>query len=159
MRTGPCESRFRRKSIDARDTSAKGAIDGATRRMYHAVVRRTLATALLVLFSFSLIPPSALAPDPDAGLPACCRRNGKHHCSLTGTSQETSPAVRSLPCGFFPVATGLKASPKAGVPATPLVSSVSHASASVNQLADETPSPVLFHSPRQQRGPPTLFLS
>ena len=36
---------------------------------------------LVALFSFALISP-ALASTGDAGLPACCRRTGKHHCSV-----------------------------------------------------------------------------
>jgi hypothetical protein len=131
--------------------------------MYHAVVRRVLAIALLGLFSFSLISPSVFASDPDAGLPACCRRAGKHRCSQMGSmateGSASGPSLQSSRCSFFPGPMGVTASPNAGVLATPLVSRVAQASASANQQANETPSPVLFHSPRQQRGPPIFFLS
>ena len=131
-----------------------------SRRMYHEVVRRALAIALLGLFCISLIPPSAFAWDPEAGLPACCRRNGKHHCSLMmGGSHGSGAALQSRPCRFFPNATRVTALPNAGVPATPLVTSVSLPSSYAGRLATETQHPVVFHSPRQQRGPPAFFLS
>src|SRR5579872_2769929 len=129
--------------------------------MYHAVVRRALAIALLGVFSFSLIPPSAFASDPDAGLPACCRRAGKHHCAMisAGEGSLSGPALQSSRCNSFPGVKLVTALPSAGMPVAPLVSSVSHPSSSANVHAIDTPYPVLFHSPRQQRGPPTLFLS
>ena len=127
--------------------------------MYHAVVRKVLAIALLTLFSLSLIPLSAFASDPEAGLPTCCRRNGRHHCSLATQGSSSGPALQASPCSFFPGVIGVTASPNAGVLVTPLVSRVSRASASATPLATKTPSQVLFHSPRQQRGPPTLLLS
>jgi len=127
--------------------------------MYHAVVRRVLAIALLTLFSLSLIPPSAFASDPEAGLPACCRRAGKHHCSLAAGGSSSGPALQSSPCSVFPGARGVTASPNVGTVAMPLVSRVLHPSTSANVLANETPSKVLFHSPRQHRGPPAFFVS
>ena len=127
--------------------------------MYHAFVRRVLAIALLSLFSLSLIPPSTFASDPDAGLPACCRRAGKHHCFLATEGSSSGPALQASPCGFFPGVRGVTASPNLGLLATPLVSRVSHTSTSASLLANETPPEVLFHSPRRQRGPPALLLS
>jgi hypothetical protein len=44
-------------------------------------MRRTVASLLLGLVSFPLIAPLLLA-DTDSDLPACCRRDGKHHCSM-----------------------------------------------------------------------------
>ena len=127
--------------------------------MYHAVVRRVLAIALLTLFSLSVIPPTAFASDPDAGLPACCRRAGKHHCSVATEGSSPGPALQASPCSFFPGVRGVTASPNVGTLATPLVSRVSYASTSATPLANATPFEVLFHAPRQQRGPPALFLS
>jgi hypothetical protein len=46
-------------------------------------VRRLLAISLLLLFSLPLIAPLfALQADGGGTLPACCRRNGTHHCSM-----------------------------------------------------------------------------
>ncbi len=47
-------------------------------------MRRLLAIALFFLVSFPLISPLfALTGGPQANLPACCRRNGAHHCMGT----------------------------------------------------------------------------
>ena len=67
--------------------------DNATDLMFHGLrplitMRRTLASALLVLLSFPLIAP-ALA-NTASELPACCRRSGEHHCAIaeqTGSAQ------------------------------------------------------------------------
>jgi hypothetical protein len=45
-------------------------------------MRRAPAALLLILLSLPLIAPLfASAPD-ESQLPACCRRNGKHHCAM-----------------------------------------------------------------------------
>lgn len=44
-------------------------------------MRRVPAILLLFLFSFSLFGP-ALFVDGESNLPACCRRDGKHHCGM-----------------------------------------------------------------------------
>ena len=46
-------------------------------------MRRTIALALTVIFSWTLIAP-ILGPGAGANLPSCCRRNGKHHCMMRG---------------------------------------------------------------------------
>jgi hypothetical protein len=56
-------------------------------------VRRVLTFTLLLLFSLPLMSPLlALTAGSDANLPACCRRNGAHHCT-----QLTRPADTSAP--------------------------------------------------------------
>jgi hypothetical protein len=47
------------------------------------LMRRSIALALTVIFSLTLIAP-VFGPGADANLPACCRRNGKHHCMMRG---------------------------------------------------------------------------
>jgi hypothetical protein len=44
-------------------------------------MRRAIAISLMMLFSWTLIAPF-FAPDVQASLPACCRKNGKHHCAM-----------------------------------------------------------------------------
>lgn len=43
--------------------------------------------AIILMFAAFLLPTIlpllALGQDPDAGLPMCCRRNGKHHCMMS----------------------------------------------------------------------------
>jgi len=49
---------------------------------YDGCMRRALAILLMLAFSLPLIAPAlAFAPD-ESQLPACCRRNGAHHCAL-----------------------------------------------------------------------------
>src|SRR5579871_2773197 len=70
---------------------------------YDDAMRRFPAILLLALFSFSLFS-SAFSSDSDANLPACCRRGGRHHCSMamrTGVSQ-TGPAFKESPCPLYP---------------------------------------------------------
>jgi hypothetical protein len=50
-------------------------------------MRRTIALALTMLFSWMLIAP-VLPSDTDASLPACCRRYGEHHCMMRGTGRQ-----------------------------------------------------------------------
>jgi hypothetical protein len=46
-------------------------------------LRKLLAITLLAVFGLPLVPPLlALSATSDAGLAACCRRNGKHHCTM-----------------------------------------------------------------------------
>jgi hypothetical protein len=53
---------------------------------------------MLVWFSFSLITPFLFA-ESRSELPACCRRNGKHHCmmSQTGAAGSSGVAFRAEP--------------------------------------------------------------
>jgi hypothetical protein len=48
-------------------------------------VKRALASALLLLFSIPLALPLFAATE-DAAAPACCRREGKHHCAMAAPS-------------------------------------------------------------------------
>jgi hypothetical protein len=124
--------------------------------MYHYVVRRAITIALLGVFGLPLIPVSVFASDPEASLPSCCRRNGTHHCSrMAGDS--SGPALQSSPCRYFPNANLVSASPNAGILVMVPVTSVSLSTSPASQQAAETPCPLLFHSPHQQRGPPILL--
>jgi hypothetical protein len=58
-------------------------------------MRRVLACLLLVLISLSLVSPAlASAAKPD--VPACCLRNGKHHCEMGAeVSTNGKPGLRA----------------------------------------------------------------
>ena len=47
-------------------------------------MRRALVMLLVAVFSLPLIAPLLASGPDDASLPACCRRNGKHHCAMAG---------------------------------------------------------------------------
>jgi hypothetical protein len=52
-------------------------------------VRRLLSLLLLAVFSLPLILPAlALGQGPDSNLPACCRRDGKHHCMMSAEEMQ-----------------------------------------------------------------------
>ena len=47
-------------------------------------LRRYVAMLLLAVFGLPIVLSSvALGQDPEAGLPACCRRTGTHHCGMS----------------------------------------------------------------------------
>jgi hypothetical protein len=68
-------------------------------------VRRFLVILLLAFTSLPLASPLlAMATSDDASLPACCRRNGEHHCTypaewLTGGVYVAAPPMH---CPFSP---------------------------------------------------------
>jgi hypothetical protein len=55
-------------------------------------LRHLSAILLLIVFSLSPIAP-LLGADDDSNLPACCRRGGKHHCSMIRHSGSSSDSV------------------------------------------------------------------
>jgi hypothetical protein len=67
-------------------------------------MRRLLATILVATFGISLIAP-VLVADTESRLPACCRRTGKHHCTVSQGSEQT-PGVGlkagAVRCASFP---------------------------------------------------------
>lgn len=73
------------------------------------MMRRILAILVLLAFGLPGITP-LLAPSGDmqSDLPACCRRNGKHHCTMqlegraASISSATSVAAPSPKCPFYP---------------------------------------------------------
>jgi hypothetical protein len=70
-------------------------------------MRRALAMVLLVGFSLPLIAPLFASGFSEASLPACCRRNGKHHCMMAATMMgEASSRERTVAekCPYSPFA-------------------------------------------------------
>ncbi|HZY64240.1 MAG TPA: hypothetical protein VFE38_17110 [Edaphobacter sp.] len=71
-------------------------------------MRRLLAISLLLLFGLPLVSPLfALSTNPDANLPACCRRNGAHHCTMNlehaRTLTNSAPSFTAPSrCPFYP---------------------------------------------------------
>jgi hypothetical protein len=65
-------------------------------------MRRALASLLLALFSFPLIAPAFPANAPSQ-LPACCRRDGAHHCMMSGDRGTPGPAFQAIrpKCPFY----------------------------------------------------------
>lgn len=58
-------------------------------------LRKLLAITLLALLGLPLAQPLfALTAKSEANLPACCRRNGKHHC-MTGMAERSQSSSRT----------------------------------------------------------------
>jgi hypothetical protein len=66
-------------------------------------MRRLLSILLLAAFALPLVAPLlALAQDPDAGLPACCRRHGQHHCTMFADGRDNSAHRVVAVCPAWP---------------------------------------------------------
>ena len=59
-------------------------------------MRRILANLVLLMMLWGYVAPAALSAT-EADLPACCRGNGKHHCSMASMARgdDAVPAVRA----------------------------------------------------------------
>jgi hypothetical protein len=128
-------------------------------------MRRPPAILLVFLFSFSLIAP-ALFVAAESDLPACCRRNGKHHCNMAGgmDGQDMADAPPSGPaadalrlkCPFYPNSATL---PEIG-PAL-LVESRATGVSVVHQIADGAQAKdgyrISHLDSHQKRGPHALL--
>jgi hypothetical protein len=123
-------------------------------------VQRSAAILLLVWFSLSLIPPTLFA-DADSTLPACCRKSGKHHCSMAESAPQQQPrgvVMRSVraKCSLYPAAGAIPVAGKASTPRLAtrfFVDVVSHPTAHAQSEAQYR---VSFSRTRQKRGPPSL---
>ena len=126
------------------------------------IMRRVPAIMLVFLFSFSLIGP-ALFVDAESSLPACCRRDGKHHCAMMDRDMAQAPtsglAVDALrtKCPFFP--DGGAVLPHSG--AALLATSQPVGVLIVRQIATpaqaEAGHRLSFNRFHQKRGPPSLL--
>jgi hypothetical protein len=68
--------------------------------MYHEWrMRRALSILLVLFFGFGPLAATLGASD-DAGLPACCRRNGAHHCAMSDALQSWMLRTESRMPGF-----------------------------------------------------------
>lgn len=121
-------------------------------------MQRLCATLLLALFGFPLIVP-ALVVASETQLPACCRREGKHHCGMASTSgaQDTSGARLREKCPYYP---GISATPAFSHTTLPNAEQVFF-SGIVKHPAVHSQAEALqrisFSRSSQKRGPPTLL--
>jgi hypothetical protein len=72
-------------------------------------VRRVISTSLLLLFLLPVISPLFAANAVEANLPACCRRDGRHHCAMSTMTKIRTSDVRVIQavaiqekCPFYP---------------------------------------------------------
>lgn len=131
-----------------------------------AILQKFLAILMLAIIGGFYAAPlvQAASNDPDAGLPACCRRHGKHHCAMMDFYLKSvasgAPVVRYIPehCPFYPHSKTVPAvSSHAG-----LAPSAAFFAAVVSHTAVRPQTHAVYSlsldRSRQKRGPPTHFL-
>jgi hypothetical protein len=126
-------------------------------------VRRLIGITLLLLFSLPLISPVlALAGSSAANLPACCRRNGAHHCMMKMRQAESSGSginLSAIPqkCPAYPAMVTSVQHGKLSFHAASLIFAeiVSHPSVKTQTQARAR---VALDRSRQKRGPPSDLL-
>ena len=127
-------------------------------------MRRILAITLLIAFgSPFVLPLLAATPAAQSALPACCRRNGAHHCAITMAmaAEGLSGAHFYAPpdrCPMFPKAVAPVRSQQLtfNIPALLFAEVVSHPAI---RRQTEARARVALDLSRQKRGPPTASLS
>ena len=123
---------------------------------------RLLAILLLMLMGLPMASPLlALTAGGEDHLPACCRRNGKHHCtSAMGTGMDSSSAAHVHAtvekCPMYPQASVATPHDVATPPAARMIdtSIVSHPTGIVQT---ESKWRVSRSRSRQKRGPPAAI--
>jgi hypothetical protein len=121
-------------------------------------MRRALALFLLVLSSFPLVAPAALA-GAKSNLPACCRRNGEHHCgAMDEATASSGVAIHSVSrCPAFPLATTAPADARVAVLKNSAVIFGAIVSHPAIYFQTEASYRISFSRSRQKRGPPALL--
>jgi hypothetical protein len=121
-------------------------------------VRRVPAILLLAVFSFSLIGPAMYASDADSNLPACCRRDGKHHCAMAANRTDSSaPALQASKCPAFPGSLGVPIQPTGGLVSVSQAVFAAVVSHPASQPQVQALYRVSFSRAGQKRGPPVFF--
>jgi hypothetical protein len=122
-------------------------------------MRRALAIFLLVGFSFPLIAPLFASGPSESSLPACCRRDGKHHCMMASMMMGAGPSSNetvSEKCPYAPFAGVALMLPHAFAPRGVSVL-LGHAVTSAAVVRDaEAGYRISADRTRQKRGPPSL---
>jgi len=129
------------------------------------VLRKLIAIALLAIFGLPFASALfALTPKSEANLPACCRKNGKHHCMMS--MAERSKILSDQPqfmvvqekCPYSPAVLVIGHQPKLlGVPsAQRTLAGLVGQAAVVAQT--ESKRRISRDRSRQKRGPPSTSL-
>jgi hypothetical protein len=121
-------------------------------------MRRTIAIFMLLTFGSFLGAPLLATSNPQNDLPACCRRNGSHHCVTRmmegdpGSRQVSAPPEK---CPFFPHI--LQLTPVQNPAIAPSPAGAFYAaleSRPACHTQSEAQQRISFDRARQKRGPP-----
>jgi hypothetical protein len=124
------------------------------------MLRKLISLALLSILSLPLIS-AATSANPESKLPPCCRRDGKHHCSMAMAGNDVAPetggpALKPVKatCASYPVA---KSSPAVWAFLTaPAPSFAGPVTAELDAVAQaEARYRIAYNRARQKRGPPS----
>ncbi|MGA2742530.1 MAG: hypothetical protein ABSG65_34465 [Bryobacteraceae bacterium] len=127
---------------------------------------RVPAILLVFVIGFSPIAP-ALFSDAAAHLPACCRRDGKHHCGMTGQEMADMAGTPSsglaadasrAKCPFFPSGGVLLPHSGAALLSASQTVGISTARQVARQAQADAGYRIAFDSSHQKRGPPNFSL-
>jgi hypothetical protein len=128
-------------------------------------VRRIVSISLLLLFVLPLVSPLFAASTADVNVPACCRRSGKHHCTMVTVAQrsssdsgkpKTASFQESCPYNLVSlVAIKLPFAPDE-IQTSIYAGTVSN---STHSTQAEARFSISFDRSHQKRGPPSLILS
>jgi hypothetical protein len=123
-------------------------------------VAKFIASTLLLILACDISLPALLA-GPDSNLPACCRRDGKHHCAmmdmLEKQQENAGPSWKTVAkkCPLFPRGTmAFFADQSTPPPATGFAGSLS--GHSVVRAQTEVLFHISYSRTRQKRGPPSF---
>ncbi|WP_260705653.1 hypothetical protein [Edaphobacter flagellatus] len=128
-------------------------------------LRKLIAITLLAIFGLPFASTLfAMTPKSEANLPACCRKNGKHHCMMSmmernslvsGKPQFTAPGEK---CPYCPGALTLGHQPNPfGIPSGQMVF-IGLAGQSAVVAQTESKRRISRDRSRQKRGPPSFSL-
>jgi len=120
-------------------------------------VSRVFAILLMAVMSFQLITPALLAGDDNSNVPACCRRNGNHHCSIPAQSSHAGPAIEAVRCPFFPVGSALPGHASASAPGVSHIIFGGILSHPAYYPQVEALCRISYSRAGQKRGPPTFL--
>jgi hypothetical protein len=130
--------------------------------MYNQGLQRFCAFLLTVTFSFRLLAP-VLSAEPESNLPACCRRDGKHACSMMMKSPSASSSGKAAitskktSCPLYPTGQSVSASDRIIV--DPIHPAHWAPPAVVVDVAEQMEARfrISFSRATQERGPPSRF--
>ena len=117
-------------------------------------MRRLAAILLIGLFSFSLLAPMVWAQSAESRMPECCRRAGKHHCTVAGQSGQHSGPGMLANCRLYPQKATTAASGATTSPRPALTSFAVIPARCAVVLTHFTPYRLAYSRSDQKRGPP-----
>ena len=121
-------------------------------------MRRVLTWLLLAVFGLPTVAPLlVMGQDIGAHLPACCRRNGAHHCMMDAGQPSDTPAF-SARCPEFPRAAMTAPTGTFMAVAAPSLAVLANISTFTVTQRAETERRISRDRSHQKRGPPSVFL-